>query len=420
MFIIKILLIYKFIINMKKLLVVLLILFISSCSSNIKENKETKISPIEQKIEYLKKKNETFLKLLNENSETFIVLKNKESINTNSKQIIWLFNKKITKLTVSENRLLSLSELKKEKINNLADPFWVYIKIESNSNYYYIEKESIELENKVSLSDICKKVQFCLKEDDKLIKQENDYYVYRFWLWYNLPNNSIFLSDVNLNENDLQSYSLLEFNKEEKCSNFWNCKWFLAKIETKKIWTEDSLKNITNIQDFWKLVSYEYNFFTKSDIEYNLKRIQNEVNQLKWKTEEETIKNIYDWILYKYSYDWKAANNAEKLGYISIKDQYSKDLTSFSWFDVLDKEEWVCQAFSYLFAISLHLAWINQDIRVVSGSATNAPNHAWNKVWNYYFDLTWDILRKEKGKKTLLYYKVLDSSFYNTHKIKEL
>lgn len=405
---------------MEKILILFLLFILSSCS--LKETNQLSTNPstsIETKIKFLREKNEKFLKILEENTENFIVLKDKE--NYNLKEYVWIYNKKVIKIKWISSSLLTLKDVKDKESDNLDNySFWKYIKIKFKETSFYINENEIEFESKINLTELCTMVNLCLKDENKLFELNDNYYVYRYSIWYYLPDSSFFLSDFNLNNNSLKEYSLIEFNENKDCKNFGKCKWFLAKVEYEKIGSKDFFKNVKDLKEFWKLISYEYNFFAKNNIENTLQEIKLKVDSVNWNSEEDKIKNIYDWILNKYTYDWHAANNVEKLWYIAIKDQYAKELASFSWIDVLNKEKWVCQAFSYLFAISLHLAWINQEIKVVSGSAISAPNHAWNKVWNYYFDLTRDILRKEKGKKTLLYYKVQDASFYNTHKIKEL
>jgi hypothetical protein len=104
---------------------------------------------------------------------------------------------------------------------------------------------------------------------------------------------------------------------------------------------------------------------------------------------EEKIKLIYNFIL----------NNVEYTKNLNIDDK-----KIFSWILTYKNKNWVCEWYVKLASYSFKFAWI-KDVKVIRWDVIDAQDfpkiwHAWFKIWNIYYDPTFDDpLWNNKAKK---------------------
>ena len=99
----------------------------------------------------------------------------------------------------------------------------------------------------------------------------------------------------------------------------------------------------------------------------------------KGKDSQEKITLSYDWVL-------------KHTTYTSTIDLEDSEI--FSWIDTYKNGDGVCTGYSKLFSYLLMFQWI-EDSEVIRGDVIDAPDfpdigHAWVKIWDQYFDPTFD------------------------------
>lgn len=161
-------------------------------------------------------------------------------------------------------------------------------------------------------------------------------------------------------------------------------------------------------------VDYEYGFVSRK-FDYLLHVYNYWDNSQYWQKEQyiwiytdinETVKSISDW------YD-----NSDKIkiiySWITSNISYSKDVYNWlkSWYNYWNKRylysdiwvfknrEWVCSWYSLLMETMLRFAWIS-DVEIIDGFVLGWVNnyrseHAWLRIWELYYDVTWDEWKTE-------------------------
>ena len=168
------------------------------------------------------------------------------------------------------------------------------------------------------------------------------------------------------------------------------------------IW-EDLIKNISNKDEVLKYLLDDTKYSAINYDEY-FKQINVITNELiKWKnTDDEKILAIYKWVIDNVNY------------YTNYKDWNTR---IFSWIFTFTDGEWVCDWYTKLFLYMLSLAWIS-DVEVIRWFAydnTDFPDfwHAWVRIWEYYYDPTFDDpLWSDNSKREYLYYKLPKELLY--------
>ncbi len=137
-------------------------------------------------------------------------------------------------------------------------------------------------------------------------------------------------------------------------------------------WITDKKLFLSMVSDDKKSLNYDtYSYFKE------LKLLSEKLTS--WLTREDKIKKIYDYVL-------------KNITYTNPIDLTRPEI--FSWIDTYKNKDWVCEWYVKLMAYMLMFAWI-EDVEVIRWFVLNAsdfPNvwHAWIKIWNYYYDPTFD------------------------------
>lgn len=263
-------------------------------------------------------------------------------------------------------------------------------------NWDYILVDNYEIEEKIPYSESYKYFKGVIKNDTNYFLKNWTYYYYKFdkysyinekywfykknleWLWFEINNIVLY--------NNWNNYTFVNNFTEEKLINYD----LIQYINNKN-------KFLTYLYDDKKNISYDTD---KYFIE--LKKTSEKLTQ--WLTKDEKIKVIYNYIL-------------DNINYTNPIDLSKKEI--FSWIHTYKNKDWVCEWYVKLMAYMLMFSWI-EDIEVIRWFVINAPDfpkvwHAWLKIWNYYYDPTFDDPIWNVTTKTFneyVYYKLPWDLFY--------
>ncbi len=228
---------------------------------------------------------------------------------------------------------------------------------------------------------------------DDIYKEENwvlysfNYKNYLHFSW----KTEFYLSD--LLENWLELNSTLLIKKDNEII-------FVKDFTKQKLVTSSILEWITNKKNFINALIQDNNKIYLDNDAVLLDMKTTTESLISWlKTNDEKIAVIYSWVKQNIKY------------YNSYWD-WTKYI--YSWIWTFFNKIWVCDWYSKLFLYMLSFAWIDdveQETWYVFDHS-DFPNywHAWNRIWNYYYDTTFDSSYKNttnryfKLTKELMYY----------------
>lgn len=298
-----------------------------------------------------------------------------------------LFNDKLNELIYKKD----FTESQLQLINDL-------IKL-TNEYSFEIYLSEIESNNKKNLSS------YNILNDFKNISYNKDNIFLENWIWYTYSheNELVFPEWVNITKNDL------DYNKIYPNSSFVFLRddsrlWFVINYKKIKLISDSIIFWIPN--KYWFLQEIkndkkELNYETDSLFQ-NIKNIT--LNLTKWKSEKEKIKILYNYILDNIEYPESYSLSDSKL---------------FSWIDTFKNKSWICEWYVKLFMYMLNFSNINytEVKRWYVIDAFDFPQvwHAWIKIWDYYYDITFDDpiwINKTKEFKNYIYYKLPKDLIY--------
>lgn len=277
----------------------------------------------------------TFFEKFSNSVENILVTKN---FTTNQKKIVW----DIIKL--SNDRIFNLTLINKEKDNKII--------IKSNKLINWFKNISY---NK-----------------DHIFYENWEYKAYIFKWYLTFPEWSE-LRDIDLEYNWINKNNALLYVQDD-----WNIA-FVKDYKKIKLISEDIV--------FW--IAWKYNFLKElKDDKRNLayetddyfKKLKTYTLEITaWKSKQEKIKSIYNYILENINYSTSFSTTDYKI---------------FSWIDTYKNNSWVCEWYVKLMLYMLNFAWINNSevIRWYVIDAEDFPEiwHAWLKIDNKYYDPTFD------------------------------
>lgn len=154
---------------------------------------------------------------------------------------------------------------------------------------------------------------------------------------------------------------------------------FITEYTEEKLINSKFLKNVNNKDLILSLIYDDVkNLNTDTDKYFQELQILTE-NLTNWLSKDDKIKAIYAYIL-------------ENISYTNPIDLDQKSI--FSWIETFKNKNWICGWYTKLMAYMLIFSWI-EDIEVIWWYVINAPDfpklgHAWLKIWDYYYDPTFD------------------------------
>lgn len=283
---------------------------------------------------------------------------------SNEKQLVYF-----KWFSVKLNHLLATKDFSEVQINLVND-----LIILSNEKVFIIEKNNLEKPSKIILKTNK------LLSDFKLFSYNKKNIFIENWIWYSYIFDShltfpkwTIIKKEDLSFNKIDSNSSLVFLRED------NALWFANNYTKIKLISDDII--------YW--IPDKFNFL--SEVRDDKRKLVNETNEsflslklkarelTKWKTEKEKIEILYKYVL----------ENIEYPASFSLKDY-----EIFSGINTYENKSWVCEWYTKILMYMLNFAWIS-DVEVLRWYVLDAQDfpkvwHAWLKIWDIYYDPTFD------------------------------
>ena len=300
-----------------------------------------------------------------------IKYKNNKQIIKVLDQFLYLNDEKITQI----RKAIILNKLK-EKTSWITPTLSMDEKIVVNQSNSY--KQNFETE-KLRRKNIIDKYDYS-KFFKNINYTENNIFLEN-WIWkaYTITNYSFFPEWVSVTKQDL-SHNWINLDSDLLFVTDKNTLWFIKNPKKVNLISDSIIKDIDNkyyfleeiLDDVKKSGSNSYDsYFT--ELKILTEELTENLNQ------ESKIQNIYNYILKNTSY-------SKTIDFSNYK--------IFSWIETFRNHDWVCEWYAKLMSYMLMFAWINDvdTIRWYVIDAQDFPQvwHAWVKVWDKYFDPTFD------------------------------
>lgn len=308
-------------------------------------------------------------------------------LNTNS-NLEFVENNITYKITFKRYYEVDLSNYKyflNNKINN-----WLIIIY----NWNYIITNDYQKRQKYDNLNIYKEFNNFLDLENPYFIENSYYYTYKYSNYIFFENtNYLYKQDLIQNWIDPKTTLLIkDFDKY----------YFAKKYDKIKLVSTNTIENITNKKEFLYNLADD-NKYIIWDYEDILKDIKKDTLNLvsQAKTQDEKIKLIYDFVVNKVKYNFDYKN-------------WNKEV--FSWVLTYKNNSWVCDWYVKLFLYMLSFAWVN-DVEIKRWFAFDSadfPNywHAWIKIWDYYYDPTFEDTIKTWDEILYYYYKLSKEVMY--------
>ncbi len=251
----------------------------------------------------------------------------------------------------------------KNKINN-----WYLVKYKNE----YLLVSDYSIEKKYLFSELSGKFSNFQDSDKPYSLNAWVYYTYSYSNYLFFENiNWLYLSDLSSNKIDFKT-TLFVKNKDKY--------YFVNDYKKNRLVSGEIIKNILNTNDFLYYVADDNRYFP-ANYDDILKQIKSKTQEItSWlTTKEDKIKTIYTWIILNISYYENYKNSDEQI---------------YSWILTFKNKLWVCDWYTKLFFYMLSFAWVD-DIEIKRWYAFDSEDfpdywHAWVRIWNLYYDPTFD------------------------------
>lgn len=265
--------------------------------------------------------------------------------------------------------LLAQKSFNTNQINLIND----LIKL-SNEYLFNIDINEKEKSNKLILNSND------LLKDFKHFSYNSEHIFLENWIWYtyNFDTHLKFPDWAVIKKEDLV-YNWINPESSIVYLDENNSLWFVVKYTKIKLisdtiiyWIPDKFNFLKEIKNDKKVLNYETDELFKKLKEDTLKITS-------WKIKDIKIKSIYNYIL----------NNTEYPKTFSLDDS-----KLFSWIDTFKNKGWVCEWYTKEFLYMLNFANI-KNVEVVRWFVLDASDfpkigHAWVRIWDKYYDPTFD------------------------------
>lgn len=260
---------------------------------------------------------------------------------------------------------------------------WYILK---TSDWHYCFTKTINKEKKISYTEASK--YFKILNFDSPIDLELDiYYAYKFSKYFYFNDSEWFY---------YSDFVKLWYSQDKIIILSKDSKYYIVKDFQKTKLFDASL--ISGVKDKNKFLNFIYDDIRKSPInsnyiETNLKNIKTITAGFK---SIDKTKDAYAWVLSNINYFTWDLNN-------------SSNSTVFSGLYTFQNKTWVCDWYTKILAYLLMFSWI-ENLEIKTWFVINSdlfPNfwHAWVKIWDYYYDPTFDDPLWQKSTKTFDKYK---------------
>lgn len=267
------------------------------------------------------------------------------------------------------NKLLVKKKLNKAQIsivNNLIELSNEYI---FNKNIFKNEFKSKQYFKNNIITKWFKNISY---NSDNIFLDKWVWYSYnydshlKFPEWTNITNEDLIYNWINKNNN-------LVFLRED------NTLWFVLNYKKIRLISEDLIYWVTKKYNFLKEIKNDKKKLNaQTDIYFKeLKDIS--LKLTKWKSDNEKIKILYKYVLDNLKY---------------TQPIVLSDYRIFSWIDTFKNNDGVCEWYVKMFLYMLNYAWIS-DVEAIRWYVIDAKDfpqiwHAWVRIWDKYYDPTFD------------------------------
>lgn len=256
---------------------------------------------------------------------------------------------------------------------------------QDDSEYRFIE--NFRFEDKTPYSQLTERFRSFVTEEHSIGTRSDSIFGYNF-LNFRFYEDAYGVYESQLASSGFQDDATLLYRRDDGTYNF------VTDYSEYKLVNEDDV--------FWLpekhlLLDYlrEDAKFQSADISWELARIKTIAENLtRWKSEQESIKAIYNWIL----------NNVEYSPVIDLTDE-----KIFSGIETFKNNQGVCTGYTKLSSYLFYFAGYD-DVEVIKWHVIDARDfpeigHAWLKIWDLYYDPTFDDPVGGKTTKTFDEYK---------------
>jgi len=269
----------------------------------------------------------------------------------------------------------------------------------NNEKIFDLELELLEKESKQKLTgnNLIKDYKIVSYNPNTIFKENWIWYAYWFSKKYYFEKNTI-LTKESLIYNWLYWDEILVFFD-------WNTTSFVKEFKKIKLINDDLVYGFPNKFELLKTIKDNKIMYDLNEDSVDFLSLENKSKELtKWiYKKEEKIKVIYDYILKNISYS----------------ENFSmQDYKIFSWIETYKNKDWVCEWYVELFNLMLWFNNISSKILVWDViDATDFPEiwHAWIKIDDFYYDITFDDplwANKTKNFTEYDYFKLPKDLFY--------
>jgi len=394
---------------MKKIILAIFLLFLTINISFWYNDLELKVyyNKLYLKIEKVKKDEKSILNTLELLSKNL----DKAIQSTKNTKNLYILN------TLKNLNTKKLEELKTLKINlpfvnELINNWYRYVEVSNNfefsekweiykiifTTYYKVDEESYQyfIKNKINNWYLIKyKNEFFIvwkySLEKKYLYEElknifsNYYdlenpYLLNNWVYYSYNFSKylffedsawVYLSDLENNKIDIKNTLFIKDKNKYYFSNDYK--------KLRLVW-ENIISNISNKNEFLYNIADDNKFF-QANYDKELESIRNITTQIisSVSSDEEKIKIIYNWVIDNISY---------------YKDFRNSDNQVYSWILTFKNKTWVCDWYTKLFSYMLSFAWV-KDVETKRWFVFDSLDfpafwHAWVRVWDKYYDPTFD------------------------------
>lgn len=294
----------------------------------------------------------------------------------NDKYKLWLINKEHINIIKPFNPKKSIDY----NIDKLKEDWHIYIE-----KFFYSKTDK----NNIVTS-------WLFKYNDKL------YYLSLAWTWryYKIPKKDFIKYIKNIKEWTIITNS-------ENALIAWK-----DGIKIFYLWDFSIYKDI-DLEKLWKILNFTFYTIWKYNLQYSVENMYNLLNfakQFEWKTLEE----LYKWIISNITYNEKVNNmlNQEWFSQKILNNKINIDkelIKNWNIFESLKNKEWVCQSISDIYSIIALFNWKQAD--TVVWISNRWYLHQVSKIWDYYYDPTYDLENTKKMKYFKMSKKELEKYF---------
>lgn len=268
----------------------------------------------------------------------------------------------------------------------------------NNEKIFSIELSNKELENKLLINNnwLLKDYKLKFYNEDAIIKENGVWYTYIFEKKYYFEN----IAKVN---KETLEYNWLTWD-DVLVYYQWDRVTFVKEYTKKKLISDYIIYGIPNKYDF--LLTLKNNkIFTTWDDDIQFKKLKEvSLNLTKWiYKNDKKIEKIY----------WYIVENIDYTPNFTLDDY-----RIFSGIETFTNKDWVCEWYVEMFNIML--AFNNIESEILTWDVINAQDfpkiwHAWVKIWDKYYDPTFDDpiwLDEDYKLEEYNYYKMPEDLFY--------